>query len=136
MLDLIQSIVLDSIDSSVYKHQSYDKTINDTNSACEKSRLNHSSVELPLNSSLVLSLANIMVFANTLHQNRIVIILPSPVSEIESKVFLFSEFSSSFILAAGPCILGRGSKCPGVGTGLLEQYGILRAWKQIVKRKV
>jgi len=77
-----------------------------------------------------------MVFANTLHQNPIVIILPSPVSEIESKVFLFSEFSSSFILAAGPCILGRGSKCPGVGTGLLEQYGILRAWKQIVKRKV
>lgn len=63
------------------------------------------------------------------HQNQIVIILPSPVSETESNIFLFSEVSSSFILAADPGILGRGSKCPGVGTGLLEQYGILRAWK-------
>ena len=55
------------------------------------------------------------------------ILRQSPVSDIDSIIFLFSEISSSFMLAAGPGILGRGSKCPGVGTGLLEQYGILRA---------
>jgi len=47
--------------------------------------------------------------------------LSSPPSGSESNIFLFSEVSSSFLLAAGPGILGRGSRCPGVGTGLLEK---------------
>lgn len=54
-------------------------------------------------------------------------ILPSPESGKESNIFLLSDASSSFLFASGHGVLGRGNRCPGVGAGLFEKYGILRA---------
>lgn len=51
-----------------------------------------------------------------------------PVAPCEVMVasFRFRDFSSSFLTANGS-LFGRGSKCPGVGGGLLEKYGIFNA---------
>lgn len=50
--------------------------------------------------------------------------------------FRFRDFSSSFLTVCAS-LFGKGSKCPGVGGGLLEKYGIFKAFglKERKKRK-
>ena len=48
--------------------------------------------------------------------------------EVTLGSFRFRDFSSSF-LTANDSLFGRGSKCPGVGGGLLEKYGIFKAYR-------